>query len=72
MIQVHYIYYALSFHYYYISSTSDHEGLDPRGWRALLQKEKRGLASTTPAEALLLLKEHQVFKGDVWPDIFRV
>ena len=35
MIQAHYIYYALNFYYYYISSTSDHQALDPRGWRPL-------------------------------------
>ena len=28
-IQAHYIYCALHFYYYYISSTSDHQGLDP-------------------------------------------
>ena len=33
MIQVHYIYYALYF-YYYISSTSDYQALDPKGWGA--------------------------------------
>ena len=33
MIQVHYIYYGLYFYYYYISSTSDHQALDPRSWR---------------------------------------
>ena len=32
MIQEHYIYCALYFYYDYISSTSDHQGLDPRGW----------------------------------------
>ena len=26
---------ALYFYYYYISSTSDHQALDPRGWGAL-------------------------------------
>ena len=31
MIQAHYIYCALYFHYYYISSTSDHQALNPRG-----------------------------------------
>ena len=31
-IQVHYIYCALYFYYYYISSTSDHQTLDPGGW----------------------------------------
>ena len=34
--QVHYIYCALNFHYYYISSTSDHQALDPGGWGPLL------------------------------------
>ena len=29
----HYIYCALHFYYYYISSTSDHQALDPGGWR---------------------------------------
>ena len=37
MIQVHYIYYALYFYYYHISSTSDHEALDPGGWGPLEQ-----------------------------------
>ena len=32
IIQVDYIYCALSFYYYYISSTSDHQGLDAKGW----------------------------------------
>ena len=36
MIQEHYIYCALYFYYYYISSTSDHQVLDPGDWRALL------------------------------------
>ena len=35
MIQAHYIYYALYFYYYYISSTSDHQALDPGGWGPL-------------------------------------
>ena len=35
MIQAHYIYCALYFYYYYISSTSDHQALDPRGWGPL-------------------------------------
>ena len=34
----HYIYCALCFYYYYISSTSDHQALDPRGWGPLLYK----------------------------------
>ena len=34
MIQVHYIYCALYF--YYISSTSDHQALDPGGWGPLV------------------------------------
>ena len=36
MIQVHYVYCALYFYYYYISSTSDHQALDPRGWGPLV------------------------------------
>ena len=35
MIQVHYIYCALYFYYCYISSTSNHQTLDPRGWGPL-------------------------------------
>ena len=35
MSQARYTYCALCFYYYYISSTSDHEALDPRGWRLL-------------------------------------
>ena len=37
MIQVHYIYRALYFYYYYINSTSDHQALDPGGWGPLLR-----------------------------------
>ena len=36
MIQVHYTYCTLYFYYYYLSSTSDHQALDPRGWGLLL------------------------------------
>ena len=36
MIRVHYIYCALYFYYYYISSTWDHQTLAPRGWGPLL------------------------------------
>ena len=32
MMQVYYIYCALYFYYYDISSTSDHQALDPGGW----------------------------------------
>ena len=32
MIQEHYMYCALYFYYYYISSTSDHQALDPGVW----------------------------------------
>ena len=35
MIQAYYIYCVLYFYYYYISSTSDHQSLDPRGWGPL-------------------------------------
>ena len=36
MIQVPYIYCALNFYCYHISSTSDHQAIDPRGWGPLL------------------------------------
>ena len=35
MIQMLYIYCALYFDYYYISSTSHHQALDPGGWGPL-------------------------------------
>ena len=35
MIQVHYIYCAPYFYYYYIISTSDHQALEPGGWGPL-------------------------------------
>ena len=37
MIQGHYIYCALYFYYYYISSISDHRALDPDSWGSLGQ-----------------------------------
>ena len=37
MIQTHCTHCALPFCYYYISSTSDHQALDPRGWGTLDQ-----------------------------------
>ena len=36
MIQGHYIYCAFYFYYYYISSTSDHQALDPGGWGSMV------------------------------------
>ena len=39
MIQVHYIYCAFYFYYYYISSTSDHQPLDPGGWGPLIKRK---------------------------------
>ena len=41
MIQAHYTYCALYFYYYYISSTSDHQALDPRGCRPLTKHNVR-------------------------------
>ena len=35
MIQEHYMYCALYFYYYSISSTSDHQALDPGDWGGL-------------------------------------
>ena len=32
IIQMHYIYCVLYFYYYFLSSTSDHQALDPGGW----------------------------------------
>ena len=32
MIQARYIYCELYLHYYYITSTSDHQAVNPRGW----------------------------------------
>ena len=40
MIQAHYLYCALYFYYYYISSTSDHQALDPGGWGPLGEYRK--------------------------------
>ena len=36
MIQVHYIYCVLHLYHYYISSTSDHQALDSKGWGPLI------------------------------------
>ena len=36
MIQEHYIYCALYFYYYHMSSASGHQALDPRGWEPLV------------------------------------
>ena len=36
VILAYYIYCTPYFYYYYISSTSDHQTLDPGGWRLLL------------------------------------
>ena len=35
MIEENYIFCAVYFYYYYISSTSDHQALDPGGWEPL-------------------------------------
>ena len=42
MIQVHYIYCALYFCDYDISSTSDHQALNPESWGALLWNNWEG------------------------------
>ena len=39
MVQMHYIYCAIYFYYYYISFTSDQQALDPQGWGLLLHNE---------------------------------
>ena len=38
MLQAHYMYCALYFYYYYISSNSDHQALDPGAWGPLPYK----------------------------------
>ena len=38
MIKVHYVNCALYFHYYYISSISDHQALDPGGQGPLIYR----------------------------------
>ena len=48
MIQVFYIYCALYFHYYYISSTSDHQAYNPRGCRCMLSHVSRVRLFATP------------------------
>ena len=46
MIQAHYIYCALYFYYYYISSISDHETLDPGSWGPLeIGVEEQGIGN---------------------------
>ena len=54
MIQVHYIYCVLYFYYYYISSTSDHQVLDPRGWGPLSQLSLQGMAIRSVRHLLCL------------------
>ena len=58
MIQTHYIYCALHFYYYAISSTSDHQALDPRGWGPLLQKRNKEELSAYRIPSRLDLQEH--------------
>ena len=40
MIRAHYIYCSLCFYHCCLSSTADHQPLDPRGWGPLLKKKK--------------------------------
>ena len=57
MIQGHYIYCAFYFYYYYISSTSDHQALDPGGWGSLfLQASAERLFGIRHACFLSLLR----------------
>ena len=59
MIQAHYIYCALHFCYYYISSTSDHQTSDSRGWGPQLYCLKlpllRCVSSSSPTPAQISL-----------------
>ena len=48
MIQVYYIYCALHFHYYYKSSTSDHQALDLRLGTPALEDPLRECAGGSP------------------------
>ena len=51
MIQAYYTYCVLYFYYYYISSTLDHQALDPGGWGPLCYGTcsfSRTLSSTRP------------------------
>ena len=46
MIQAHYIYCALYFYYYYMSSISDHQALDPGSWGPLeIGVEEQGIVN---------------------------
>ena len=47
MIRAHYIYGALYFYYDYISSTSDHQVLDPRDWGLYIRSSPRLLHFVT-------------------------
>lgn len=49
VIQMHYIYCALYFYFYCISSTSDHQALDPGGWEPLSQDKTLGCLHQTLA-----------------------
>ena len=53
MIQEHYIYFCVLYFYYdYISSTSDHQALDPRGRGPVSQREAgTTLLSSSPSPA---------------------
>ena len=66
IIQAHYIYCALYFYYYHISSTSGHQALDPRGWGPLSQRKtyheqqaQRRSASFSGSGALSAVKEQR-------------
>ena len=46
MIQGYYTYCAIYFYYYYISSISDHQALDPRSWGPLeIGVEEQGIVN---------------------------
>ena len=49
IIQVHYINCAIYLYYYYISSTSDHQTLDPRGGGPLILRKGKPFLLAKPS-----------------------
>ena len=60
MIQVHYIYCAIYFYYYYISFTSDHQALDPRSSVSLVDQSCLILCNPMNRSTPGLLAHHQL------------
>ena len=67
MIQVHYIYCALYSSYYYISSTSDHQALDPGGWGCLEWRVGRCRGEVpTKIRETCSAEEHHLLRTNCW------